>query len=115
MVMVQFDDKTINIEGRVGGEYWRHDQCLNHLQAMPRVISGRGERPQQKAFGRCTTYWSNHEWTGEQIDLWWKWCYAHPMKNKKGETVYYHPFIAFIHINIKRILAGKIITCIPPD
>lgn len=113
MTMVKYGAGITEIEGRFGGQYFRRDQCINHIQRMPRHVNQRRESPQQKAFGRAKIAWSEHDWTREELDLWWVWCYNHPKKNKKNETVYFHPFIAFLHINIKRILAGQDIVITP--
>jgi len=115
MAMVKYGPGIVEIEGRVGGEYYRHDQCVNHIQAMPRVVERHKISPQQNAFHKAQILWSSHEWTDEEISQWWVWCYNHPMKNKKNEIIYYHPFLAFLHINIKRKLNGlEMITTPPP-
>jgi hypothetical protein len=115
MVMVKFSDPAVDIEGKVSGVYYRHDQCINHIQAMPRVVDRFEKSPQNKAFTRAKNAWSSHQWTQSEIDKWWIWCYDHPKKNKKGETVYLHPFLAFLSVNTKRILTGKEIVITPPS
>ena len=107
MAMVQLANGVEDINGQVGGNVWRYDVCGFHIQKAPGGSIGFRVSPQQKAFGRCTSAWSNHSWLQLEIDRWWRWCDANPTKNKKGETRYYHPFLAFLSVNIKRILVGK--------
>ena len=104
MAMVSLANGIEDINGQVGGNIWRYDVCGFHIQRAPGPSVGYRESPQQKAFGQCKTAWSNHEWTQAEYDLWWTWCEANPKPNKKGEIRYFHPFIAFLSVNIKRLL-----------
>lgn len=114
MAMVKYSPGIVEMEGQFGGQVFRHDQCVNHIQAMPRVVGRQKRTPQQVAFSKAQSLWSSHKWTDEEMSQWWIWCYNHPMKNKKSETVYYHPFLAFLHINIKRTLNDLEMVTVPP-
>jgi len=115
MAMVKTDGIVTEIEGKFGGTVFRKDQCGQHIQAAPRYIGRIVETPQQKAFSKAKTAWMNHDWTESELNRWWIWCYQHPKTNKKGETVYFHPFLAFLSVNIKRILEDKDIVILPVE
>ncbi|GAH55646.1 unnamed protein product [marine sediment metagenome] len=116
MAMIKTDGRIVDIEGKMGGNIYRHDQCLNHIQAHPRIIHSeeRANSPQAKGFRQSKNAWISHKWTQEELNQWWVWCYNHPKKNKKSETVYFHPFLAFLSVNIKRVKKGLCITITPP-
>ena len=107
MAMVKLDAPLIEIEGPIGGTIFRYDQCGQHAQAWPRQVKSHEPLKQNSAFSRCSGAWSKHDFTKEEIDQWWRWCYAHPIKNKKAEETYLHPFLAFLKVNIKRVLNGQ--------
>lgn len=107
MAMIKMGPGIENISGKVGGVIFRSDVCGPHIQAFPRIIKPRKESKSQKAFTRAKNAWSERKWTQYELDLWWVWCYNHPKTNKKGETTYLHPFLAFLSVNTKRILDGK--------
>ncbi len=113
MAMVKLSGDIIDINGTVGGSVWRVDVCGQHVQAFPRIIDDKQPTSQQRAFTMAKNAWMTHIWQQSEIDKWWIWCYDHPKKSKKGETMYLHPFLAFLSVNIKRILKGKDIEYVP--
>lgn len=105
MAMIILAAPFAEINGQVGGTIYRVDQSRQHAQAYPRVIS-RKESSQQRAFTQAKNAWSSHDWTQKELDDWWRYCYRHPKKNKKGEVLYWHPFLAFLSVNTKRLIKG---------
>lgn len=114
MVMVKVNGPIVEIEGKMGGNVYRVDQCGQHIQSYPRIIDRHKVSPQQKGFRKSVVAWSRHKWTQSEINRWWVWCKGNPTKNKKGETTYFHPFTGFLHVNIKRTIDGQDITFNPP-
>jgi len=115
MAMVKLGAGLTDINGGQGGVVWRWDHCRQHVQAKPRKRWHDPAKPypQQKAFSRCIRYLQTEPLSKEERDRWWKYCYDHPKKNKKGETYYFHPVLAFLSVNIRRILRGQDIIPIP--
>lgn len=115
MVMIRMLSNASDINGKFGGVRYRRDNCGLHMEKIPdkRPPEWWKPMPQNKAFGKCTTAYSNHKWLPIELDLWWMWCAAHPRKNKKGDTYYLHPFLAFMTVNIKRLRDGKEIIFVP--
>lgn len=114
MVMVSLANGIEAINGQEGGNIWRYDVCGHHIQAAPRHIKRFKPLIQRKAFTEAKNAWKKHRWTLTEINSWHAWSMMHPSKNKKGETVYYTLYGAFLSVNIKRILAGKEIIFLPP-
>lgn len=114
MAMIKLGPDIENLSGKVGGNIYRSDVCGPHIQGYPRIVHPRKESESQIAFRRAQSAWLSHKWTQSELDAWWIWCYNHPRTNKKGETIYLHPFLAFLSVNSKRILAGEEIIYTPP-
>ena len=117
MAMVVLQNPLTEIDGELGGNIFRWDQCRQHAQAPQRRINrdDDGRMDQNRAFRRCLTAWLSHPWTRDELDLWYLYCRDHPIQNKKGETTYMHPMLAFLSVNIKRILNGDPIIFTPPN
>jgi hypothetical protein len=111
--MLKVRGGMFEVEGKSGGTVYRKDVCGQHAQAYPRIVNPYKETPQQKAFTRAKNVWMSHKWTPFELGQWWEWCQHHPLTNKKGEVGYFHPFLAFLHVNIKRILNGQDILLVP--
>jgi len=115
MVMLKLAAPLTEIEGSIGGNTYWVDQCGQHMREKKpkRDWSTDAQKAVRSSFSACTRAWSNHQWSQHELNLWWTWCWDHPKKTKKGKTFYYHPFLAFIHINMKRQLASLPITFTP--
>lgn len=116
MVMVKLAGAIADIQGKVGGDVWRLDQCGVHIQKQPRVIFGPPspkQLAQRRAWRKCANFWMTYITSAAQ-DLWWIWSYAHPFVNKKGEETFMPPYQSFMSVNVKRVIAGMPITLIPP-
>jgi len=116
MVMLKLASPITDINGKLGGVYFRSDQCGPHIQALPRKVERDhgNETSSQKRFRRALSAWIRHKWTQADLDQWWLWSADHPVKNKKGEIRYLTPFLAFLSVNIKRLHAGAPIGYLPP-
>jgi hypothetical protein len=113
-MMIKVSSTYPDTEGKVGGDVYRHDQCLNHIQKMPREVE-HGETPQQKAFSRCINAWKSHVWNTEELNRWWLWSSKHPQKGRKGDISYLTPFMAFMKVNVKRVLHNMPIIWMPNE
>jgi len=117
MAMVKTTSPIIQIQGKVGGEVWRYDQCGQHVQASPRIIEHQPTKKQQlvrNCFRKVWIFFLS-ELTSNEQDQWRIWANNHPIKNHKGETVYYTPPNAFAHINLPRCHHGLEFVRTPPE
>lgn len=112
MTMVKLGPGAVDINGKLGGGIWRGDQCRKHVQKPPKKPAKPSDptkrTKQQKCFSKALYLYK--KWTPlgpGWTEAWWRWAADHPIKNKKGETVYLNPFTAFMSYNIQKCLADK--------
>lgn len=117
MVMIAFGAGIEQISGKLDGCVYRFDHCGQHLQMEALFIDAetKAQKKQRDHFRTCCTAWSNHAWTQIELDSWWIYIAAHPVRNHKGELRSLHPFLMFLHINILRLIAGLPIIYNPLD
>lgn len=110
--MVKLDSVILaEIEGKQGGEHYRHDQCGFHLQQNPtkKRTPSSHETEQRRFFQQVTHAWSREGFGGDKADResWKVYGQQHPKKNKKGEAKTLSGQTAFHHINLQRLIEGK--------
>jgi len=117
MALVKLGAGIVEINGQVGGDIYRRDIRGQHVQSTPRLL--RKESPKQKkrrrAFRKTLNFCSHNPVFIESYEAWWIWCADHPFKNKKGETRYYHPWLACVRINTIRTFNDLEPVSLPPD
>lgn len=116
MAMIKTVDEGSEINGRVGGDIYRFDQCGQHIQKEPRLLKSRTEK--QKAWMRAwrivMSYWKD-VWELGYHSKWWAYAHAHPVTNRKGETYTLSAVNWFLKINIYRIINELGIQWDPPE
>lgn len=116
MTMVKTDSTITDIQGKVGGDIWRTDQCRHHLQAYPRLIDANLTKPQRKrrrAFKKLLNYIRKNA-TEYFAQAWQIYANQHPKKTCKGKTYTLTWHQQFISYNINRVIAGEEIIPLPP-
>lgn len=114
--MVKTDSTITDIQGKVGGDIWRTDQCRKHLQSYPRLIKNEPTKNQSKrrrTFKKLLNYIRRN--ATEHFAKCWQHCAnRHPKKTCKGKiyTLTWHQ--QFISYNINKVIAGEEITPLPP-
>lgn len=115
MAMVRTNNAVIDINGRVGGDIWRTDQCGLHVQKEPRMIMHWS--PKQKAWMRAWSiawsYWKDcllFGWGNE----WHRYAQNHLVPNRKGEMIMLYRENWWLKINVYRIYNGLDILWHPP-
>lgn len=114
MAMIKTDG--IEIQGKVGGDVFRSDQCGPHIQASPRDIEHeptQKQRLRRLAFRACIDYIRTHAtliWVSE----WQIYANEHPKKTCKGKIYALAWWQQFVSYNINRIIAGEPIIDLPP-
>lgn len=69
---------------------------------------------QQQAFTSAKNSWNAHSWTPDETERWFLYCKRTPIRNKEGQQCFMFPYIAFLHINISRLLIGLSVLYEPP-
>jgi len=59
---------------------------------------------QQEAFTNCKDAWNAHSWSQDETAEWFAWCAMFPIKNYLGEVCHLFPYIAFLKVNIPRVM-----------
>lgn len=116
MVMVVTNDEGFDINGRVGGDIYRSDQCGKHIQREPRMIMHWSDKQKKwmRSWSIAYSYWKdciNFGWGGE----WTVYAQNHPTPNRKGEMIYLFASNWWMKINVYRIFNGLDILWHPPD
>lgn len=124
MVMIRYGAGIEEINGKVGGERYRHDWCGNHIeqQVWERKPPTERQKITQNAFSVASFYWDKIGLLENRyyLDLWRAYATEHPVQNKKGETIFLNAYNMFMSVNINRILSGGEATLsplpeLPPD
>jgi len=68
---------------------------------------------QQTAFTTCKDSWNAHAWTEDETSEWQMFASMNPIKNRLGETCYLFPYIAFLKVNIPRVMNSDPIVYVP--
>jgi len=106
MAMVSYATLT-EINGKKGGEIYRHDNCGQHIQKYPRLVKKWGSPSQtkiQNAFSQLWFHWWKKYTNEYQHQMWWIYSRLRPQKNKKGEPTYLTGFNMFVKINLPRLI-----------
>jgi len=115
--MVVLKPPLAEIQGKMGGNIWRVDQCGQHCQASPREINSEPSEPQKirrRAFSKCRQYMID-TFTQYHAARWQQYANNHPRKTTKGKIYELTWFQQFISTNINRVVAGEEILEFPPD
>lgn len=116
MAMVRFGEGIVEMEGKLGGGYYRFDWCRQHIQAMPRVcyIATPARILITKRFQSVLNYLKQYPLTQHQIELWDVYSRAHPHTSPKG-MVYIWPWrVMFFSVNLIALRLGLGIYREPP-
>jgi len=70
--------------------------------------------PQQTGFMSVKNAWNAHSWSVAETELWILYCKQNPITNKNGEKVFLFPYIAFLKVNIPRVILSLSIIYEPP-
>lgn len=104
----------LEIEGSLGGDVWRRDQCRFHVQSKT-------SKKRKHFFTQnfCFEYIANsfkyHNWTTDELAAWSAYALTHKLYSKKG-VLYANPvYHAFLSFNIERCLHGKYLVFTPED
>ena len=117
MALVTTDNSIIEIEGREGGNIWRHDDSGQHVYAWTPGVTRQPSELQLKrrlAFTECVNFWHKHV-TAELREQWQLYADHHPTTNSKGEPITLTAYQMFLHINIYRAYNDVELLASPPD
>lgn len=117
MALAKTDDSIAEIEGRIGGNVWRHDDAGQHVYAYTLGATRPPSNLQKKrrnAFQQCINFWNNIV-TDTQRAEWQNYADNHPTTNMKGETIILTAYQAFMHINLYRAYNDIDLIASPPD
>lgn len=115
MAMVKLYPPIIEINGKIGGDVWRWDQCRQHVQAYPRIIRSPSDKQLEirAAFSESKGWWKNFI-TEFDKTCWWVYSQTTKVPNKKGEMIFISSYCMFMRHNIPRSLNGEPILTKPP-
>ncbi len=116
MAMAKLGGGITEINGRMGGNIYRRDQCGQHIQGYPRIIDRHPSPSQLKrrnAWRTCYGYWKKHA-TWEFVARWQQYANNHTITNRKGETYALTHYQMFMKINVTRVYNDVEITEYPP-
>ena len=120
MVQIVLDHTVISdINGKLGGGYFKRAGCGMHYQQNPRK-RGKGsiyQVTQNSFFRTVKNAWTNENFQGgkPERDSWYRYARDHPVKNKKGETKILTPQTMFYKFNIVRVIEGQPILYMAPQ
>lgn len=117
MAQVKLGGGIVEIEGSIGGNiYWR----VPHIQLVRAKTKHRDRKSDKQvkrrnAFSAAVRAWMTHAWTTAEIQAWRVWCQHHPRIGKKGNVFHITPYLAFMRLNLYRIMTGLAPSFVPPN
>lgn len=117
MALAKTDNSITEINGKIGGDTWRHDNSGQHVYGSPRYVNSNPSPTQQKrrnAFRQCVNFWYDQV-TATQKTMWLNYAALHPTTNRKGETIVLTAYQMFMHINIYRAYNDVALIATPPS
>lgn len=117
MAMTKLGGGITEINGKMSGNIFRHDQCGQHIQSWPRQVALKNPTEEQllqrACFRDCVWVWGN-DVTDQQVLRWYHYAAMHWKTNKKGEPIQLSGWNAFLSINLPRARNGVVLLRDPP-
>lgn len=117
MALAKMGGGIVEMNGKMAGNIFRHDQCGQHIEKYPRLVGRKHPTPaqalQRACFMDCVYVWKN-DVTDKQILKWYQYAALHWKTNKKGEPIQLSGWNMFLRINLVRIHNGLAALREPP-
>lgn len=109
MAMVKFGGGIVEINGKQGGNIWRRDQCIQHMQKFPRQVNTHNPKQElrRRWFSKLIHHYIPMWATQEFVASWQQYAYDHPRVSRKYGIYTLTWWTQFLSSNINRVIAGE--------